>query len=104
LEREGELCAEAQADDIEFLLTRHCESLLLADGNAYEKTNTMEDQDRMLTRRRKPANRRRFYITPSLGNLFPNHMYPPQGYVPALKKTGDIVPSIHTFGFGCTLR
>ncbi|ROW03091.1 hypothetical protein VMCG_05776 [Cytospora schulzeri] len=34
----------------------------------------------------------------------PNHMCPPQGYVPALKAMGNIVPSIHTFGFGYTLR
>ncbi|KAL1849594.1 hypothetical protein Daus18300_013241 [Diaporthe australafricana] len=34
----------------------------------------------------------------------PNHMCPPQGYVPALKAMGDIVPSIYTFGFGYTLR
>lgn len=34
----------------------------------------------------------------------PNYMYPPQGYVPALKALGNIVPSIHTFGFGYTLR
>lgn len=34
----------------------------------------------------------------------PNHMCPPQGYVPALKAMGGIVPSIHTFGFGYTLR
>lgn len=34
----------------------------------------------------------------------PNHMCPPQGYVPALKAMGMIVPSIHTFGFGYTLR
>jgi hypothetical protein len=34
----------------------------------------------------------------------PNHMCPPQGYVPALKAMGNIVPSVHTFGFGYTLR
>lgn len=34
----------------------------------------------------------------------PNHMCPPQGYIPALKALGKIVPSIHTFGFGYTLR
>lgn len=34
----------------------------------------------------------------------PNHMCPAQGYVPALKAMGDIVPSIHTFGFGYILR
>lgn len=34
----------------------------------------------------------------------PNHMCPPQGYVPALKALGHIEPSIHTFGFGYTLR
>lgn len=34
----------------------------------------------------------------------PNHMCPPKGYVPALKEMGEIVPSIHTFGFGYTLR
>ncbi|KKY30291.1 putative u-box domain containing protein [Diaporthe ampelina] len=34
----------------------------------------------------------------------PNHMCPPQGYVPALRAMGGIVPSIHTFGFGYTLR
>lgn len=34
----------------------------------------------------------------------PNHMCPPQGYVPALKAMGGIVPSVHTFGFGYTLR
>lgn len=34
----------------------------------------------------------------------PNHMCPPQGYVPALKNMGKIVPSIHTFGFGYTLK
>lgn len=34
----------------------------------------------------------------------PNHMCPPQGYVPALNAMGGIVPSIHTFGFGYTLR
>lgn len=34
----------------------------------------------------------------------PNHMCPPQGYVPALKALGHIVPSLHTFGFGYKLR
>ncbi|KUI69456.1 hypothetical protein VM1G_04919 [Cytospora mali] len=34
----------------------------------------------------------------------PNHMCPPQGYVPALRAMGNIVPSIHTFGFGYELR
>lgn len=34
----------------------------------------------------------------------PNHMCPPQGYVPALKAMGGIVPSVHTFGFGYMLR
>jgi hypothetical protein len=34
----------------------------------------------------------------------PNHMCPQQGYVPALKAMGAIVPSVHTFGFGYTLR
>lgn len=34
----------------------------------------------------------------------PNHMCPQQGYVPALRAMGGIVPSIHTFGFGYTLR
>lgn len=34
----------------------------------------------------------------------PNHMCPPHGYVPALKAMGGIVPSIHMFGFGYTLR
>lgn len=34
----------------------------------------------------------------------PNHLCPPQGYVPALKAMGSIVPSIHTFGFGYKLR
>ncbi|KAI7775974.1 hypothetical protein LA080_006046 [Diaporthe eres] len=34
----------------------------------------------------------------------PNHMCPQQGYVPALRDMGEIVPSIHTFGFGYTLR
>lgn len=34
----------------------------------------------------------------------PNHMCPPQGYVPALRAMGGIVPSVHTFGFGYTLR
>ncbi|KAI3396233.1 hypothetical protein diail_12377 [Diaporthe ilicicola] len=34
----------------------------------------------------------------------PNHLCPPQGYVPALKAMGEIVPSIHTFGFGYILR
>ncbi|KAH8751617.1 hint-domain-containing protein [Diaporthe sp. PMI_573] len=34
----------------------------------------------------------------------PNHICPPQGYVPALKAMGAIVPSVHTFGFGYTLR
>lgn len=34
----------------------------------------------------------------------PNHMCPPQGYVPALKALGTIVPAVHTFGFGYTLR
>lgn len=34
----------------------------------------------------------------------PNHMSPAQGYVPALKAMGNIVPSIHTFGFGYSLR
>ncbi|KAG6361361.1 hypothetical protein INS49_009588 [Diaporthe citri] len=34
----------------------------------------------------------------------PNHMCPQQGYVPALRAMGEIVPSIHTFGFGYVLR
>ncbi|CAN8097760.1 unnamed protein product [Discula destructiva] len=34
----------------------------------------------------------------------PNHMCPPQGYVPALRAMGNIVPTIHTFGFGFQLR
>lgn len=34
----------------------------------------------------------------------PNHLCPPQGYVPALKAMGSIVPSIHTFGFGYKLK
>jgi hypothetical protein len=35
----------------------------------------------------------------------PNHMCPPQGYVPALKAiSSEMVPSIHTFGFGYTLK
>lgn len=34
----------------------------------------------------------------------PNHMCPPQGYVPALKALGTIVPSLHTFGFGNQLK
>ncbi|KAK7731048.1 hypothetical protein SLS53_008850 [Cytospora paraplurivora] len=34
----------------------------------------------------------------------PNHMCPPQGYIPALKAMGNIVPAMHTFGFGYTLR
>lgn len=34
----------------------------------------------------------------------PNHMCPPQGYVPALKAMGNMIPSISTFGFGFTLR
>lgn len=34
----------------------------------------------------------------------PNHMCPPQGYVPALRDMGPIVPAIHTFGFGYHLR
>lgn len=34
----------------------------------------------------------------------PNHMCPPQGYVPALSALGPIVPAIHTFGFGYKLR
>lgn len=34
----------------------------------------------------------------------PNHMCPAQGYVPALSAMPNIVPSIHTFGFGYSLR
>lgn len=34
----------------------------------------------------------------------PNHMCPPQGYVPALRDMDPIVPAIHTFGFGYQLR
>lgn len=34
----------------------------------------------------------------------PNHMCPPGGYVPALRKMGTIIPTIHTFGFGFQLR
>lgn len=34
----------------------------------------------------------------------PNHMCPPQGYVPALRALGNIAPSVHTFGFGYKLR
>lgn len=34
----------------------------------------------------------------------PNHLCPAEGYVPALKALGNIVPSVHTFGFGYTLR
>lgn len=34
----------------------------------------------------------------------PNHMCPQQGYVPALRAMGDMAPSIHTFGFGYTLK
>lgn len=34
----------------------------------------------------------------------PNLMCPPHGYVPALKAMGKIIPSIHTFGFGYSLR
>lgn len=34
----------------------------------------------------------------------PNHMCPGQGYIPALRGLGSIVPSIHTFGFGDALR
>lgn len=34
----------------------------------------------------------------------PNHMCPPGGYVPALRQMGNILPTIHTFGFGFHLR
>ncbi|KAF3761998.1 hypothetical protein M406DRAFT_342654 [Cryphonectria parasitica EP155] len=34
----------------------------------------------------------------------PNYMCPGPGYVPALRAMGNIVPSIHTFGFGYQLR
>ncbi|POS74981.1 hypothetical protein DHEL01_v206621 [Diaporthe helianthi] len=34
----------------------------------------------------------------------PNYLCPPQGYVPALRAMGSIVPSVHTFGFGYRLR
>lgn len=34
----------------------------------------------------------------------PNHMCPAEGYIPALRQMGTIVPSIHTFGFGYSLR
>lgn len=34
----------------------------------------------------------------------PNHLCPPEGYIPALRKMDPIRPAIHTFGFGYTLR
>lgn len=34
----------------------------------------------------------------------PNHMCPPQGYIPALREMEPIKPAIHTFGFGYELR
>jgi Mg-chelatase subunit ChlD len=34
----------------------------------------------------------------------PNHMCPPQGYVPKLQKMGPLRATIHTFGFGYRLE
>ncbi|KAK5662315.1 hypothetical protein OQA88_8221 [Cercophora sp. LCS_1] len=34
----------------------------------------------------------------------PNHMCPPQGYVPKLRTMGQLPATIHTFGFGYSLR
>lgn len=34
----------------------------------------------------------------------PNHMCPPQGYVPKLRAMGQLPATIHTFGFGYDIR
>ena len=34
----------------------------------------------------------------------PNHMCPAQGYVPKLRAMGDLPATVHTFGFGYSLR